>query len=336
MMWSVRVLGGLRLANVRVPQPSLAIALFCATAFAVAMLTAQRRKWIAAAGLAALAISAITLVLAPHRPDIQTGKLEVTSIDVGQAESTFLVTPEGKTLLVDAGGSLGPFKSEFDFGEEVVSPYLWSRGFSHVDVLVLTHAHSDHLGGMRSMISNFHPQEFWLGPNADIRDLRDVLEFARQRGVRVVLRHGGDAWDFGGLHIRAVSPPRDWQPGPKVKNNDSLVLKITYGSNSVLLTGDEEKQVEPAMEQQDIHADLMKVAHNGSKTSTTPEFLAAVHPSIAFISVGARNTFGHPRIEVLQRLAEAHVKTYRTDTLGAVSFFLDGKQISVRPSSEAR
>lgn len=336
MMWSVRVLGGLRLANVRVPQPSHLIALFCAAALAFAMLTAHRRRWIAATGLAALAISAITLVLAPRRPNVEPGKLEVTSVDVGQAESTFVVTPEGKTLLVDAGGSLGPLQSEFDFGEEVVSPYLWSRGFSHVDVLALTHAHSDHLGGMRSMIANFHPQEFWLGPNADIRELRDVLAFAREHGVRVVLRHGGDAWDFSGVHIRAVSPPRDWQPGPQVKNNDSLVLKITYGDNSVLLTGDEEKQVEPAMEQQDIHADLMKIAHNGSKTSTTPEFLAAVHPKIAFISVGARNSFGHPRIEILQRLAEAHVKTYRTDTMGAVSFYLDGKQISVRPSSEAR
>lgn len=336
MMWSVRVLGGLRLANVRVPQPSLAIALFCAVAFTFAMLTAQRRKWIAATGLAALVVSAVTLVLAPRHLNIEWGKLEVTSLDVGQAESTFVVTPEGKSLLVDAGGSLGPFQSEFDFGEEVVSPYLWSRGFSHVDVLALSHAHSDHLGGMRSIIANFHPQEFWLGPNADVRELREVLEFARAHGVRIVLRHGDDAWDFGGVHIRAVSPPTDWQPGPKVKNNDSLVLKVTYGGSSVLLTGDAEKQVEPAMEQQDIRADLMKIAHNGSRTSTTPEFLAAVHPSFAFISVGARNTFGHPRIEILHRLAEAHVKTYRTDTLGAVSFFLDGKQISVRPLSEAR
>jgi competence protein ComEC len=335
MMWSVKVLGGLRLANVRVPQPSLVIALACGAAFVVAMMTARRNRWIAAAGLGVLATSALVLVLMPRRVDIQSGTLEVTSIDVGQAESTFVVTPDGKTLLVDAGGSLGPFQSEFDFGEEVVSPYLWWRGFSHVDVLALTHAHSDHLGGMKSMIANFQPQEFWVGPNADVRELREVLEFARGHGVRVVLRHGGDEWDFGSTHLRAVSPPPDWQPGPKVKNNDSLVLRISYAKNAALLTGDEEKQMEPAMAEQDIHSDIMKLGHNGSRTSSTQEFLDAVHPKYAFISVGARNTFGHPRQEVLERLAAMKVKTYRTDTLGTISFYLDGKQVSVRPWSAA-
>ena len=335
MMWSVRVLGGLRLANLRVPQPALLLALLCASAFALAMITARRQRIIAVAGMAVLALSAIALVLFPRHPDIQRGTLEVTSLDVGQAESTFLVTPEGKTILVDAGGSLGPFQSEFDFGEEVVSPYLWARGFSHLDVLALSHAHSDHLGGMRSMIANFGPREFWVGPNADVRELRDVLAFARERGVRVVQRHGGDEWDFGGTHIKAVSPPPDWQPQAKVKNNDSLVLKISYGGQSVLLTGDEEKQMEPAMQVQNVGADLIKIAHNGSKTSSTPEFLRAVHPQYAFISVGARNTFGHPRHEVLERLAAMHVKTYRTDTMGATSFYLDGKQVAVRLWSAA-
>jgi competence protein ComEC len=121
-----------------------------------------------------------------------------------------------------------------------------------------------------------------------------------------------------------------------VKNNDSLVLKITYGRNSVLLTGDAEKQMESAMLREDVHADVMKVAHNGSKTSSTQEFLNAVHPRFAFISVGARNSFGHPRHEVLERLAAAHTKTYRTDALGAVSFYLDGTDVTVRPWSAVR
>jgi competence protein ComEC len=113
------------------------------------------------------------------------------------------------------------------------------------------------------------------------------------------------------------------------------VLKISYGAQSVLLTGDEEKQMEPAMEAQDVGADLIKIAHNGSRTSSTPEFLRAVHPRYAFISVGARNTFGHPRHEVLERLSAMHVQTYRTDTMGATSFFLDGKQVTVRLWSAA-
>jgi competence protein ComEC len=336
MMWSVRVLGGLHLANVRVPTPRLNVVLCCAAAFVIAVFTSNKRRVFALAGVVGLVTSALLLVALPSRPDVRTGVLEVTSIDVGQAESTFVVTPHGKSVLVDAGGSLGPFQSEFDFGEEVVSPYLWSRGFSRVDALALTHAHSDHLGGMRSMIANFHPREFWVGPNADVRDLRELLDFARAHGVEVIHREGGDEWQFGGATFHAVSPPSGWQPGPKVKNNDSLVLKITYKNNSALLTGDAEKQMEPAMARQDVHADVLKIAHNGSKTSTTPEFLAAVHPQFAFISVGARNSFGHPRYEVLERVAASHVQTYRTDAAGAITFYLDGKHVSVRPWLEAR
>jgi competence protein ComEC len=336
MMWSVRVLGGLQLANVRVPNPRPALCIAGVFTFALAVLTSRRQKPLAIAGLAAIAASAALIVLAPAQPAIHRGVLEVTSIDVGQAESTLVITPEGKSVLVDAGGSLGPFQSEFDFGEEVVSPYLWSRGFSHVDALALTHAHSDHLGGMRALIGNFHPREFWVGPNADVRDLRDLLTFAHEHGVHVIRREGDDVWQFGGATFHALSPPRGWQPGDKVKNNDSLVVKISYGSNSVLLTGDAEKQVEALMAEKDVHADVLKLGHNGSKTSSTPEFLAAVHPRFAFISVGARNSFGHPKHEVLERVAAAHVRTYRTDTAGAITFYLDGKNVTVRPWLEAR
>ena len=132
--------------------------------------------------------------------------------------------------------------------------------------------------------------------------------------------------------MRVLAPPRDWQPNLRQANNDSLVMEIQYGSTSALLAGDVEKKVERELARtlalNRIHADLLKVAHHGSGTSTTPELLASARPQYAVISAGFRNSFGHPRAEVLQRLEAAHVVTYRTDTLGAVTFLLDGKTIS--------
>jgi competence protein ComEC len=232
---------------------------------------------------------------------------------------------------VDAGGSLGPWQSEFDFGEDVVAPYLWSRGFTHVDALVLTHAHSDHIGGMRSIVTNFHPGEFWLGPNADTAVLRELKRTLKQQGARVITRTAGEEFEFGGANFRVLSPPPNWQPKLVPHNNDSLVLLARYGGTAALLTGDIEKKLEPALAAEQPRADLLKVAHNGSATSTTPELLAAVQPRFAVIHVGTHNSFGHPRREVLERLAQAKVATYRTDMAGAMTFVLDGKSVEARP-----
>jgi competence protein ComEC len=118
-----------------------------------------------------------------------------------------------------------------------------------------------------------------------------------------------------------------WHPAAKARNNDSLVIRASYGATSALLTADAEKQIETYLATRQPAATLHKVGHNGSKTSTTPEFLAAVHPQFAVISVGAHNSFGHPRSEVLQRLGSAHVSTYRTDINGAMTFLLDGRTV---------
>ncbi len=323
---AVHKLGGLPTADIRLATPALAPALAAATTFAVALVLIRRHRLVAAAGIGGVLASALWITAVRPRPEIRPAVLEVTSIDVGQAESSLVVTPEGKMVLVDAGGSLGPLQSDFDYGEDVISPYLWARGITHLDAVCLTHAHSDHFGGMKAVLNNFHPRELWMGPTPDIPEIRALLQQAHDAGTTVSRHAAGDAFQFGGASVLALSPPQGSVPG-KNRNNDSLVLRFSYGQTSALLEADAEKKMEEIMAPRVPHSDLIKVAHDGSKTSSTPEFLAAVHPRYAVISVGARNTFGHPRPEVLERLAGMNVSTYRTDTHGAVTFYLDGRQV---------
>ncbi|HTC92955.1 MAG TPA: ComEC/Rec2 family competence protein [Terriglobales bacterium] len=266
-------------------------------------------------------------VLIPPRPHLYPGVLEITAIDVGQGDSILVVTPQGRTLLIDAGGALGS-ESRFDTGEDVVSPYLWSRGFTHLDAVALTHAHADHIGGLHSVILNFRPHELWLGPEPAIPQVEALGAQARAGNMTIINRTEGEEFSFGGAGFRVLAPPRDWALHQRAENNDSLVMKATYGQTAVLLEGDAEKKIEHILANEDVSAGLLKVGHHGSSTSTQPDLLDAVHPRFAVISVGYRSPFGHPRPDVLERLEQAHVQTFRTDTMGAVTFYLDGKQIT--------
>jgi competence protein ComEC len=209
----------------------------------------------------------------------------------------------------------------------VVSPYLWSRGLEKLDVVALTHAHGDHIGGLKRAVENFHPRELWVGINPETEALDQLSATAASNGVAVRRHVTGDEFDWGGAHIRVLSPPADWHPKSRPMNDDSLAFLISYGSTSALLAGDLEKKMEKFIAAESPRADLLKVAHHGSATSTTPELLAAVRPRFAVISVGYRNSFGHPRAIILERLQQAHVVTFRTDTQGAITFLLDGRSV---------
>ncbi len=325
---TIRIIGHLRISDVRVPTPTLAVSIAAALTFGIALLLARRRVW-AGIGVAGLVASAMCIVLLPPKPQWHPGVFEVTAIDVGQGDSLLLITPEGKTLLLDSGGLTGNLRSDFDVGEEVVSPYLWSRGICKLDAVAISHAHSDHMGGMRSIIANFKPQELWYGVESSSPGFVDVEQAARSFQVELKPRVAGESFDFGGVHVRVLNPPTGWQASNP--DDESLVLHMQYGSTSALLVGDAHKRIENFLEQEAPRADLLKVGHHGSATSSSPEFLEAVRPRYAVVSVGFYNSFGHPRQEVMQRFAAAHIPTYRTDLAGAVSFYLDGKNVTARP-----
>lgn len=277
----------------------------------------------------------MVLLLWPHGMPARAHVLEISALDVGQGDALLVVSPEGKTLMVDCGGPTGGEMTphgNFEIGEDVVSPVLWTRGVDRLDAVVLTHAHSDHMGGMFAVLSNFRPRELWVGSNPPTREYEALLLEAARLGIEVRRFHAGDALDYGGMGVRVLAPSAAYQPGATAKNDDSLVLRVAFRNTSALLEGDAEAASEAQMAALPaIHADLLKVGHHGSKTSTTAVFLKAVSPHYAVVSVGLHNLYHHPRFETLEHLEQARVQTYRTDLDGMTTFYLDGERVSAVP-----
>ena len=340
----VHLFGSMTLGDFRIPGPllwqSAAFCVFLGTAIALALRSvAGRGRWLRRAAWAALALAALAAVM-PRPVDRPSGAMLMEAIDVGQGDSLLIITPDGKTLLIDGGGfGGGPRQApqDFDIGEEVVSPALWARGIRHLDAVALTHGHSDHMGGLPAVLRNFHPDEFWVGKNPRFAAYDALLDEAAALHVKVRSLRAGDAFAFGGTEVNVLAPFKDYEPGAEPTNNDSLVMHMAYGGTSVMLEGDAEAPIEQAMlAEPGLASTLLKVGHHGSITSTRPEFLARVAPQWAVISCGLHNRYGHPREEVLEELQEAHVRTFRTDINGISCFVLDGKKASAEECNGAQ
>jgi len=215
-------------------------------------------------------------------------------------------------------------------GEEVVSPYLWARGFRRLDVVAISHAHSDHIGGMPSIIANFQPRELWYGVDSPAPGFAAVKRAAQAAHMEMKSFIAGQSLEFGGVHVRVLNPQPGWPAREPAQDDESLVLHLQYGETSALLVGDAHRRIEEFLIREKPRADLLKIGHHGSATSSSPDFLQAVAPRYAVASVGFYNSFRHPRPEVMQRFADAHVVTYRTDLAGAVSFYLDATAVVAR------
>ncbi len=325
---------GMGAGDIRISGPGALAIVGGILLIGLAVWGARNSRFPVAGPIAALACSA-ALVFYPRALAYHPGVLEVTAIDVGQGDSLLLVSPQGKTLLIDAGGPTGGAAQgpnvNFEIGEDVVSPVLWSRNIRRLDAVALTHAHSDHMGGMLSVLGNFRPRVLWVGTNPEIAAYVALLAEARRLDIPVEAMAAGSSFGFGGTQVEVLAPSAEYTPGAAASNDDSLVLHVVYGKTSVLLEGDAQAATERQMLSEELHSDLLKVGHHGSKTSTTPRFLAAVAPTYAIISVAHHNPYGHPKMEILHRLQDGHIRTFRTDAMGATTFYLDGNTVTGQP-----
>ena len=317
-------------ADLRLPGPMLWVSLTVAASLAFCCWAVRLRRGIWPVMAAAMLPVVLALVLWPEPTETVAGALEVTAIDVGQGDSLLVVGPEGRAMLVDAGGPLGgPFGnaagSHFDLGEEVVSPYLWSRRIRGLDVVALTHEHSDHMGGMPAILRSFRPRELWVGVDVPSPAYAALLEEAASLGIVVRRFRAGDGFAWDGVRVAVLAPEVGYRSQAAPSNNDSLVMRFEYGKASVLMEGDAEKPEEAGMlaHGRMEPVTLLKVGHHGSATSSTEAFVAAAAPRDAIVSVGRNNTFGHPRREVIERFAKRGTKLYRTDMFGVTTFLLD-------------
>jgi competence protein ComEC len=326
-------------STARVPPPGgLVIAAYY---LALLALFVWKRRVVRVVSAIAFVLMTLLLIgaLDPTRvyPRSSPGTLRMTVFDVGQGESILVETASGRRVLIDAGGA--PFGGGVDIGARVLAPALWARGIRSLDTLLITHGDPDHLGGALDVLSDFAPHQVWMGvtvPNH--RPTLDVLDAAARLGIAVGLKRRGVADADGEVRVRVLHPaPPDWERR-RVRNDDSVVLEIVYRDVALLLTGDISAEVERQILPQLTSAKtrILKVAHHGSRTSSSEELLSAWRPQFALISAGRGNTFGHPAPEVLRRLDSIGARVYGTDRDGQITLETDGQEISLKTFVEDR
>ena len=328
MTKGVGALSQLNAADIRVPAPTTGATVLCLLMFGLCCWLVRRGARNALLTALLLPMSAV-VVLWPYAALTTKGVMEVTAIDVGQGDSLLVVSPEGRTMLIDGGGPVGQHGvsevvSSFDVGEEVVAPYLWTRRIRSLDVVVLTHAHMDHMGGLAAILRDFHPHELWVGAEAQSPIYTALLRQAAEAGIPVRRMRTGDEARLGAIDVHVLSPLPDYLNNGSPRNDDSLVMRLDYGSASALLEGDAERPSEQAMLAAGLitPVTLLKVGHHGSATSSTQDFLAAAAPVDALVSSGRGNSFGHPRADVIERIGAGGTRLFRTDELGLTTFLL--------------
>ncbi len=288
----------------------------------------------------------------PFSAPVPDGRLRVDFLDVGQGDSALVTFPGGETLLVDGGGKMNFKKlylqSEYEdepqlfepdrqnIGETVVSSYLWEKGYDKIDYILATHADTDHIQGLTDIARNFRVQGAMFGimptNNTEFQELYTEL---KKRDVPIYKLSRGDTFDFSNAQVEVLFPMINDE---KSGNNQSVVLRITFGKRTFLLTGDIEKETERQLlsAPQFVQSDVVKAAHHGSRTSSIAEFISATQAKLVVVSVGKSSPFGHPHKEVVERWENSGAKVITTGEEGTVSVSTDGKDLQLSTFTKNR
>lgn len=273
------------------------------------------------------------------------GRLRIDFLDVGQGDSALLTFPNGETMLVDGGGR-NDYNSQLverdgevpelfepdtqSVGETVVSNFLWAKGYARVDYILATHSDADHIEGLADVAKNFAARGALFGGTPfENKNFAAVYAILQKRGVPISVLSRGDSMNFGGVKVEVLHPEKSVSPEASSDNNRSLVLRLIYGTRKILLTGDIEKEAEKELLNfpEFLDADVIKVAHHGSRTSSTAEFIGATRAKLAVISVGRKSQFGHPHREVVERWRASGARVLTTGERGTVSVSTDGTDL---------
>ena len=251
-------------------------------------------------------------------------------IDVGQGDSTLIITPQGKTILIDGGGS-----ENYDVGKNILLPYLLDRKVTNLDYVIISHFDTDHVGGILTVLEELNVKKVITGKQYESSEnYEKFLRIVKEKNLLVKQVQKGDNINIEKhIQIKVLFPEKEKIEENNI-NNNSLVFKLMYKDFSILFTGDierisEERLVKLYSNTNILKSTILKVAHHGSKTSSIQEFLELVHPKIALIGVGKNNLYGHPNQEIIERLKTIGIKIYRTDIDGEITIEVN-KRIKIK------
>lgn len=271
----------------------------------------------------------------PAPPFETQGKLQIFALDVGQGDGLLIVSPGGKTVLIDAGSAR--------VGDEVAAS-LQRRNIRSLDLAVATHPHADHIGGLRRVIGKLQVNKLLdSGRDFESEEYDRLKRAVKSRKVEWIAAKKGWTFDLdSGVRLEAFNPRgngqwiTDVREGGSVENANSVVLRLSYGNFAMIFTGDAEFETEAALIKSKalLRAQVLKIGHHGSRHATGEAFLKAVNPQTAIISCGANNGYGHPSQPTLDRLRKANVQVYRTDLSGEIAIVSDGNSFQAMPTRQ--
>ena len=323
----------------RVSQPPWWVAWGFCGAFVLVAWALRVRARATGATLGAAAVFVVLVALHPFPAKLRPGRLEITVLDCGHGDAAFLVLPDRTTILVDAGGSRTRSTREgdaggrrWDPGEEIVSPYLWSRGINHIDILVVSHIRPDDMGDLEAIMANFHVGEFWHAIGDPSPGYTELLAQAANRGISVRTLYAGDTIRRGDASLRVLWPPRDKTSSGGPNRGDLLVMRVSVAGASIMLAGDADRKVERKLlaSAEPLESDMLVVAQRGSRPSSETDFMARVAPRVAIVSTegGASGTLPPP--ERLSALRKTGALILRPDADGATTIAWEGGGFSIR------